>query len=246
MLPPPFCLVPSDTGKTQYACGEAFSFKLTLLSYAVEYLPYFVHAFILAGQRGMGKSTDDVRGLFELEQIFFQEQPLFCRETQKIVIPEGEELFLPTWEGKKHGEGTLLLHLKTPCRFKADNRLSTDLSFPQLFNLIVRRIRTVWALEGIPVYFEDFPAMQSRADAIDTQESSLFWKDWTRYSSRQKASMQLGGLQGSVRYHGNLTAFLPFLALAEKLHIGKQTSFGLGQISFEWKAHEEDTHSSVR
>lgn len=245
-LPPPYCIEPSDTGKTLYDAGENFSFSLTLFSYAVNYLPYFVHAFILAGQSGMGKSTEEGRGTFTVEQILHEGHPIFNRETQKIYITAGEELTLPVWEPHPAGEGTLLVHLKTPCRFKADNHLSTGLSFRQMFNLIVRRIRTLWALDGEKVMFDDFSAMLDRADAIKTLETCLFWKDWTRYSSRQKSSMQLGGLQGSVRYHGDLSAFLRFFALAEELHIGKQTSFGLGQISFEWIPDEKNSDSPVR
>ncbi len=245
-LPPPYCMEPGDTGKTSYEAGERFSFNLTLFSYAVSYLPYFVHAFILSGQSGMGKHSEERRGTFELEEIFYEGRSIFCKETQKIMIPAGEELALPTWNPSPAKEGTLLVHLKTPCRFKADNRLCAELSFRQMFNLVVRRIRSLWMLDGASVRFDDFSAMLDRADGVKTLETCLFWKDWTRYSSRQKSSMQLGGLQGSVRYHGDLSAFLPFFILAEKLHIGKQTSFGLGQITVQWTPDETNSHSCIR
>lgn len=245
-LPPPYCIEPCDTGKTAYEAGESFSFSLTLFSYAVGYLPYFVHAFILAGKNGMGKTLDEGRGSFELEDILYNGRSIFRRENQKLDIPEGEELLLPQWSTASAGTGSLLVHLKTPCRFKSDNRLAAELPFRLLFNLVVRRIRTLWALDGENVKFDGFSAMLDRADEVETVETCLFWKDWTRYSSRQKSSMQLGGLQGSVRYRGDLAAFLPFFALAESLHIGKQTSFGLGQISVEWYPDEEDPHSAVR
>lgn len=245
-LPPPYCLEPCDTGKTAYEAGERFSFSLTLFSYAVGYLPYFVHAFILAGQSGMGKAQDDVRGTFELEDILYKGRSIFSRKSQKIDIPQGDSLPLPIWDSELHGTGELLVRLITPCRFKTDNRLASELPFLQLFNLVVRRIRTLWALDDENVMFDSFSTMLDRADSVETVETCLFWKDWTRYSSRQKTSMQLGGLQGSVRYRGDLAAFLPFFALAESLHIGKQTSFGLGQIRFEWMLDGTDTRSSVR
>lgn len=245
-LPPPYCIEPCDTGKTAYEAGEGFSFSLTLFSYAVGYLPYFVHAFILAGQNGMGKTLEDGRGSFVLEDILHNGRSIFCRESQKIDIPQGDSLSLPVWDSELHGAGELLVRLVTPCRFKSDNRLAAELPFRLLFNLVVRRIRTLWALDGENVKFDGFSAMLDRADSIETVETCLFWKDWTRYSSRQKSSMQLGGLQGSVRYRGDLAAFLPFFALAESLHIGKQTSFGLGQIRFEWMPDGTDTRRSVR
>ena len=33
---------------------------------------------------------------------------------------------------------------------------------------------------------------------VETTETTLRWRDWTRYSSRQHRKMQLGGLVGSV------------------------------------------------
>ncbi|WP_273524304.1 CRISPR system precrRNA processing endoribonuclease RAMP protein Cas6 [Mailhella massiliensis] len=245
-LPPPYCIIPKDTGKIFYDQGENFSFDLILFSYAVDYLPYFVHAFHLAGQKGMGKNTEDIRGTCELEHIFHKGMSIFNKETLKMDIPAEETLPLPLWIPEPAGTGSLLIQLQSPCRFKAENHLSAALPFRQLFQLIVRRIRSLWLLDGEHVTFEDFSAMLDAADAVKTVESNLFWKDWSRYSSRQKSAMQLGGLQGSVRYYGAIAAFLPFLSLAEKLHIGKQTSFGLGRFSFVWLPDEKNAHLAVR
>ena len=42
--------------------------------------------------------------------------------------------------------------------------------------------------------------------------------------------MLMGGIIGEVSYSGDLTEFLPLVRFCEKVHIGKQTSFGLGKI----------------
>ena len=230
----PFCLVPGDTGKSLYEEGEEFSFTIRLFSYAGDYLPYFVHAFALAGQRGMGTGTKEQKpGTFVIEDVCSGTEYLYDKESQKIAFPKGEELELPAWRAGQEECMRLRLHLLTPCRFKEGNRLSAQLSFRQYFDLVLRRIRSLWGLNGTEVRFENFSDMLDSADAIRMAESNLYWHDWTRFSSRQKTYMQLGGLQGSVLYEGNLAPFLPFCELAEKIHIGKQTSFGLGQTKVE-------------
>ncbi len=225
----PFCLVPEDTGKTIYEEGERFSFGVRLFSYATAYVPYFAHAFALAGRHGMGRRSDTCQGTFDLVDIVCNDTSIYDRERQRVAMPEPCELELPVLDTSAQGTQRVRVLLTTPCRFKEGNRLSGDLPFKTLFLLIVRRLRALWALDGASVSYDNFREMMDMAESVRTVEQDLSWKDWTRYSSRQKTYMQLGGLQGSIVYEGRIAPFLPFLAMAEKLHIGKQTSFGLGE-----------------
>jgi CRISPR/Cas system endoribonuclease Cas6 (RAMP superfamily) len=56
------------------------------------------------------------------------------------------------------------------------------------------------------------------------------WQDWTRYSSRQRTRMQMGGIVGSAELDtaGMDSEGWAGLWLGQWLHIGKQTSMGLG------------------
>jgi CRISPR/Cas system endoribonuclease Cas6 (RAMP superfamily) len=45
--------------------------------------------------------------------------------------------------------------------------------------------------------------------------------------------MLLGGMIGRVTYAGDLTEFVPLLKFAEKVHLGKATTFGLGKFKME-------------
>jgi len=63
----------------------------------------------------------------------------------------------------------------------------------------------------------------------------LVWKDFSRYSQRQKAAMELGGALGWIELQG------PFRGIEKRLleagsifHIGKNTAFGLGAMRVEW------------
>ena len=39
-----------------------------------------------------------------------------------------------------------------------------------------------------------------------------------------------GWMVGAVKYEGKLAEYLPLLDFCEKVHLGKNTSFGLGKI----------------
>ena len=80
--------------------------------------------------------------------------------------------------------------------------------------------------ESLEMDFKDFIA---QATLVEITKSRLSWYDWTRYSSRQDRRMKLGGLLGSVTYSGELEPFLPFIALGQYVHVGKNATFGLGK-----------------
>jgi CRISPR/Cas system endoribonuclease Cas6 (RAMP superfamily) len=47
--------------------------------------------------------------------------------------------------------------------------------------------------------------------------------------------MKFGGLIGSITYEGKFDKFLPLLKLGEFIHIGKNTTFGLGKYKINVK-----------
>ncbi|KPA13720.1 CRISPR-associated protein Cas6 domain containing protein [Candidatus Magnetomorum sp. HK-1] len=72
-----------------------------------------------------------------------------------------------------------------------------------------------------------------RAKSVKMIDNNLKWYNWSRYSERQDRKMKMGGLIGSVIYEGNLEEFIPFIQFCSKVHIGKQTTFGLGKIRWQ-------------
>ena len=54
-----------------------------------------------------------------------------------------------------------------------------------------------------------------------------------RYSNRTNEKMDFGGLMGSMSFHGDLSLFVPWLYAAQILHIGGNTTFGMGRIEVE-------------
>jgi CRISPR/Cas system endoribonuclease Cas6 (RAMP superfamily) len=76
----------------------------------------------------------------------------------------------------------------------------------------------------------DYPALVRRAETVPIAGQDLHWFDWRRYSFRQDQAMLMGGMVGEITYRDVPGAFLTLLEFCKKVHIGKQTAFGLGQI----------------
>lgn len=236
LIAPPYCIEPPLDEKCIYESGEIFTFGLKLFSYADEYLPYFIHALSMAGKRGMGKRTELGEGKFIIENVYCNNVAIYDHGEEILSSYEGEELALPAFQDMQtHQKQALSVTFLSPVRFKQENRLSSELSFSQLINLIVRRIKSLWALEEKEVWIDNYShGMQDSKDIV-LVKNDLYWKDWTRYSGKQNTKMQLGGLMGRVQYEGKFDDFIELLNFATKVHIGKQTSFGLGAFDYKLK-----------
>lgn len=241
MMPPPFCIEPPPEGIGDFVPGDTFGFTLKLFSYAVDYLPYFIHAFKLAGERGMGRGIAEGQGRLTLADVRQCEVSIYDPSNERLLPHQPEALLLPRL-GDSTNLSTVTLDLRTPLRFKQANRLSAELDFPLLVRLVLRRLTNLEALEGRQFRLEpaEFAALRGAAAAVRTQAAHLHWHDWRRYSGRQNTAMQLGGLMGRVSYTGPLAAFADYLDFAVKAHLGKQTSFGLGQIEAHDAASQRD------
>jgi hypothetical protein len=146
----------------------------------------------------------------------------------------------------------------TPARLKYGHKLTSKLEFHILFRALLLRLSllvlchrgsgmlplpsggTVPPLAVAQYFYRDHgidaAAHRSIHEAIECAKgiaidrSDLHWQDWERYSARQDVRMKLGGMVGSIKYVGALAGFLPYLLFGECLHVGKNTSFGLGKM----------------
>lgn len=235
MMPPPFCIEPPPEGIGDFVPGDTFGFTLKLFSYAVDYLPYFIHAFKLAGERGMGRGIAEGRGRLSLADVRQGKVSIYDAGNEQLLPHQADDLRLPQF-GDATDSSRLILELRTPLRFKQANKLAADLDFPLLLRLILRRLANLEGLERREFRLPptEFVVLRDVASTVRTQAAQLRWHDWRRYSGRQNTAMQLGGIMGWVSYAGPLEAFAEYLDFAAKVHLGKQTSFGLGALSLSW------------
>lgn len=231
--PHPFVLQPPETGKQAFSAGEQLDCNLVLLGAVNESLPYFIYAFEQIGKIGLGKKVDGRRAGFELQAVRTGDRVIYSNEDQTIQT-HGAALILSVSE-EAHGMDALMrakVTLATPLRLKFDNRFNADLPFHVLARALIRRVSSLFICYVGTEPALDYKGLLGRAEAVKTVESRLRWHNWDRYSNRQQQKMPLGGMMGEVIYEGKLGEFLPLMDFGSKVHVGKNTSFGLGKINF--------------
>nr|HID59677.1 CRISPR system precrRNA processing endoribonuclease RAMP protein Cas6 [Desulfobacterales bacterium] len=230
--PHPYVIEPPETTKTHYRRGDSFDFALILFGKANEYLPYFIYAVEQMGKLGIGKRIDGKRGAFYLKSVTINNTPIYSREKNRIKTDHKlQELNLKDSSlSQNDSVSSLEITLKTPLRLKFQNKFEATLPFHVLTRAMLRRISSLSNYYGNGEPSLDYKGLVEQAKSVEIEESSLKWFDWKRYSNKQDRSILMGGIIGRVTYRGRLAPFMPLIRCCENVHIGKQTSFGLGRI----------------
>lgn len=252
MLPHPFVIEPPLEERTDYSAGERFECGLLLFGEVVRSLPYFIHAFERMGQAGVGKRLGSSSGRFKVQEVLSEGMVIYTEEDRKVNtagcireidplnrglpkhVASGERRS-PLKQGSENQPEELPLRvmIQTPLRFKLNGKLSDGVPFPVFTRLMLRRTFSLLGAYGGGKVEMDSKGLVDRAQSVRTIDSNLRWHDWRRYSKRQESGMMMGGVVGHITYEGHLSEYLPFIQFCELVHIGKQTSFGLGKIRCE-------------
>jgi len=232
--PRPFVIEPPLTSKTNYPEGSSFDFGLILLGEDNNNLGYFVYALDQMGKIGIGRRINGRRGHYRLERVTYGDSVIYSSDEQTLSIPQAiENIQLDSTAARKVSCSKVQLDLVTPLRLKFKNRLSGELPFHILVRAMLRRAASLFSCYGDGEPELDYRKLVSRAERIKISQSDLKWFDWRRYSNRQDKAMLMGGIVGSVVYEGDLDDFIPFIDFCTRVHVGKQTTFGLGKIKYE-------------
>lgn len=237
-MPAPYVIEPpmftgefAATDSAQFLqAGQTFVFGLVLMGKAFHYLPTIILAFERALKRGLGghhahctlltvEQEGGLAPLWQSGQAQAQCQP------PETTLPMAPVL------------GTqATLHLQTPLRLQYQNRPAdqNNLNAYALLMALARRYQLLLDVYlGTQAPQQNFAALANQAHTIQLDAQALHWFDWGRYSSRQQQSMKLGGLVGTLHLHGDLTTFSDLLHWGQWLHIGKETTFGLGHYTLK-------------
>ncbi len=229
VIEPPFDAAHMTDAPRALRRGETFQFGLVLIGQALRHLPVLTLAFARACQRGLG--THHTRCT------------LMAVERETPAAPDSAPPLVPVWQPGQSAPtlpadaaalpaapalpASASLHLQTPPRLQSNSRPAQagEITARALLVTLARRCQLLMDTQLGPAAPQlDFSTLAAQAEAIRLETHALRWFKWGRYSNRQQQAMNLGGLLGTLRLHGDLAPFAPLLH-----HVGKETTFGLGR-----------------
>ncbi|MEO0114292.1 MAG: CRISPR system precrRNA processing endoribonuclease RAMP protein Cas6 [candidate division WOR-3 bacterium] len=226
-IPHPFIIEPPLDTKTDYEPNDLLSFNLILLGKAIDFLPYFIYAFEAMAEKGLGKG----RGKLAVQSVNQGHKIIYdgASKTLKSTVQEKE---LKTQKSRKP-INQIGLRFLTPLRIIYQDRLAQSLDFHIIIRNLLRRIGLLSYFHSEKPFEIDYQGLIQQALSIKTKTADLKRLEWARYSSRQERLIKMAGLIGEAIYQGNLTPFIPYLKIGEKVHIGKGTVFGFGKYELQ-------------
>lgn len=228
-MPVPYVIEPPEWGTRLLTEGETFSFNQVLVGGALRELPLVILAWRRAFGRGIGPG-DGKAELLRVVHCAESDEKEIHRPDSGVLLDHRPKVSLSRTAQAE--TKTVVLRFLTPLRLQQNGRaLPPDrLDARTLLMSLARRASLLAEFHcGAPL-IEDFSALAAACAGL-SEEKRLAWRDWTRYSSRQRQRMTLGGVIGDWVLEGDLGPFLPLLRLGEWLHVGKETAFGLGRYT---------------
>ena len=224
-VPNAYVIEPPAWGERVYEIGEVLEFHMVLMGKALEQLPLIVFAWQRAFRHEVGHGTAELIDIH------------YCSQTGEQRIMHASEGTLqkhsPQWEVGNVGN-VVRLNFETPLRLQDNGRAipPAQLTARDLLMTLTRRISLLLELQmGLQSNF-NFNHLLELASKTQFRHH-LSWRDWTRFSSRQQQSMQLGGAIGYWEFESLAPEFGALLELGQWLHVGKNASFGLGKYTLQ-------------
>lgn len=222
--PKPYVICPGLDHKTKWQAGEIYHFELMLFGHAVSIVEEVLGAIKYGQKLGFGPE----RVPFELLTV-------------TSMMPNGKRLgIVPTllsdwmiFDIYPDTATELVIEFITPMRTKYKGQIVKapvdDLNFwcRQALRRLIQ-LSQFWVLDDqglfAAIYEQQLPIQ------VHASEKNGYFEDWQRYSLRQEEQLPFGGVKGQISFYGNLGLAPLLMKMAQVLHIGSKTTFGLGKI----------------
>jgi len=226
-IPNPYLLDLPDTNKFEFEPSEELIFIILLLGEASEYTQAMINA-LKEKEIGLGAA----RYPFILKQVKHEID-------QRIIWKDGsfyEEAVCSTFLPYRALPNVkrAILRTRTPLRIRRNGQLLTEIDFVTIIRNITNRLMSLTSRYGGWVDEIEVQRIQDLASQVEIVHRDFELKDLTRYSNRLGEKVDFSGLMGSIEVQGDLTPFVPWLFAAQTLHLGRNTTFGMGKIEVEF------------
>jgi len=135
-------------------------------------------------------------------------------------------------ENKPDMKKSLEIKICTPLRLRKKGQYKGDMDWSFFFATLVRRLEAlnVFYNNGYEIGKENWLILQEEFKSINVSQCYFKWQEMTRYSSRQKKKIQMGGITGRAVITEPSDFTVQWWKAAELVHIGKGVSMGLGKV----------------
>lgn len=207
-----------------YHEGDMLCFQFILLGKAVNYTNSVVEALVNSSPLELGAE----RTKFELVDIIQSDslEPIWHSGSES-TNPSVSSL-KTNWEQK--GITRCSIHLLTPLRIRRGGEQLREIDFATIIRNITRRVEALTERYGGYVDAKAASHVCELASSVQTTSYGLYWSELSRYSNRRNMKMDLSGLLGAMTCEGDMYHFAPWLHAARRLHIGRNVTFGCGQL----------------
>ncbi len=127
----------------------------------------------------------------------------------------------------------LELQFRTPLVLKTEDHSMAAITLPLLVHRMAERMAILSHFHcgaELITDFEDYKELAAKAIWAEMDLRKVFW---SRYSTRQEKSSQVGGWVGKLAFDEVDTRLLPLFHLAKHLHLGKCTTWGMGRLNYQ-------------
>jgi hypothetical protein len=205
--PRPFVFRAAHLDGQTIAPKSSFHFDVNLFQPDRSVIEYFVHAFAQLAQDGLGWG----RGRATLTSVDQLPSAL-------DLSPEPDRI------------AQAKVRFVTPTELKSGEQIVARPEFGILMARIRDRLSTLRAFYGAGPLDIDFAEFGHRAEAVRMTFCDIAQVHARRVSARTGQRHGLDGFVGMAEYEGELGEFVPFLRAARYSGVGRQTTWGKGEL----------------
>lgn len=246
--PNPYVLEPADQ-RFDAQDGTTLNLGITLFGHRAAHLPYVIHALERAGARGLTRR----RAALDLIDVQAErwdcdenaENPSWTTIDRSLDRSDRAPLARPV---APPIPSVVRVKLISPLRIKKGGHFvgATDFDFRAFAGNLLRRISLLTYFFGDSSLEVDFVELLRHTEQVPLSKANLRWHELTRHSSRQRTTMQMGGLVGSFEIPASTLGLIwPCLWLGQWTHIGKGCTMGLGRYILEPTSDNGETKSAA-